>query len=110
MSTRKNTTAKKPASKKPGKRSASPAPLATNISAAPKMSQLQAAIAVLKKSRKPMNCQQMVEAMAAQNLWTSPGGKTPHATLCASILRDLGRGSDSNFKKVDRGQFTLSGK
>ena len=36
-----------------------------------------------------MNCKAMVEAMQAKGLWTSPGGKTPEATLYASILRDI---------------------
>ncbi len=44
------------------------------------------------KGRKPMNCKEMVEAMEAQGLWSTPGGKTPHATLYASILRDIARG------------------
>jgi hypothetical protein len=52
----------------------------------------------------------MVDAMSVQGLWTSPGGKTPHATLYASILREINaKGKDSRFKKVDRGQFTAAG-
>ena len=42
-----------------------------------KLSQIDAALAVLKKARKPMSCKEMVEAMAKQKLWTSPAGKTP---------------------------------
>ena len=55
---------------------------------AKKTSQIQAALQVLATSEEPMNCQAMVEAMTARGLWTSPGGKTPHATLYASILRE----------------------
>jgi hypothetical protein len=52
----------------------------------------------------------MVEAMTARGLWTSPGGKTPHATLYASILREINaKGKDARFKKVDRGQFVATG-
>ncbi len=38
----------------------------------------------------------------------SPGGKTPEATLCASILRDTRKGQDAQFRKVDRGLFILA--
>ena len=31
----------------------------------------------------------MIEAMASQVLWKSPGGKTPHATLYAAIIREI---------------------
>ena len=52
----------------------------------------------------------MVEARSSQGLWTSPGGKTPHATLYASILREINTmGKDARFRKVDRGQFTAAG-
>jgi hypothetical protein len=53
-----------------------------------------------------MGCQALVEAMAAKGLWKSPGGKTPHATLYAAIVREITvKGKESRFKKVDRGQF-----
>ena len=104
----KDATATKKAASKPAK---TPTTTATHTPTAPtKMSQIQAAIAVLKKARKPMSCKAMVEAMEAQKLWSSPGGKTPHATLYASILRDISRGDEARFAKVDRGQFTLAGK
>jgi hypothetical protein len=85
---------------------------ATDKSATPakKTSQIQAALQVLAMSKEPMNCQAMVEAMSAQGLWTSPGGKTPHATLYAAILREINtKGNDARFRKVDRGQFTAAG-
>ena len=46
-----------------------------------KMSDLDAAAKVLGDSKKPMGCKEMIGAMAAKKLWTSPGGKTPSATL-----------------------------
>jgi hypothetical protein len=52
-----------------------------------KMSQIEAALAFLAKTKEPMNCKSMVEAMQVEGLWTSPGGVTPDATLYASILR-----------------------
>ena len=85
---------------------------ATDGSATPakKTSQIQAALQVLATAKEPMNCQAMVEAMSAQGLWTSPGGKTPHATLYAAILREINaKGNDARFRKVDRGQFTAAG-
>ncbi len=76
-----------------------------------KLSQMAAAVKVLKQSRKPLTCKQIVEKMAAKGLWQSPGGKTPEQTLYASILRDIQRhGDDSRFQKVDRGLFTLASK
>jgi len=51
----------------------------------------------------------MVEAMQAKGLWSSPGGKTPKATLYASILRDIRKGKDARFVKANRGQFALAG-
>jgi hypothetical protein len=46
-----------------------------------KMSALDAAAKVLAEAGEPMAAKAMIEAMAAKGLWTSPGGKTPHATL-----------------------------
>jgi hypothetical protein len=44
--------------------------------------------------------------MAEKGLWTSPGGKTPAATLYSSILRELQtKGANARFKKVERGKF-----
>jgi len=46
-----------------------------------KYSALDAAAQVLKSAGKPMRAQELIAAMAEQNLWKSPGGATPHATL-----------------------------
>ena len=71
-----------------------------------KMSAIDAAAKVLADAREPMNCKALIEAMAAKNLWTSPGGKTPHATLYSAILREINeKGSDARFVKIERGQF-----
>jgi hypothetical protein len=73
-----------------------------------KLSQLDAAIKVLGDATEPLTTKQMVEAMAAKNLWSSPGGKTPHATLYSAILRELqNKGDASRFVKTDRGHFQL---
>ena len=93
--TTKKATTKKATTKKPAK----------------KRSQLDAAVQVLTRSKKPMSCKELVEAMAKRKLWASPNGKTPHATLYAAILREINtKGKDARFKKVDRGQFALAGK
>jgi hypothetical protein len=50
----------------------------------------------------------MIEAMTAQGLWTSPGGKTPHATLYAAIITEIrNKGKQSRFVKMDRGHFAV---
>lgn len=73
-------------------------------------SALDAAATVLKKSGKPMRSQELIDAMASQGLWKSPGGKTPHATLYAAILREItAKGKAARFKKIDRGQFQFAG-
>jgi hypothetical protein len=71
-----------------------------------KVSAIDAAAQVLAKSKEAMNCKEMIDAMAKQALWTSPGGKTPHATLYSAIIREISvKGKDSRFTKKDRGQF-----
>jgi hypothetical protein len=73
-----------------------------------KLSQIAAAIQVLAKAKEPMNCKELVEAITKRGLWSSPGGKTPKATLYASILRDLRKGKNARFVKVERGRFALA--
>lgn len=66
---------------------------------------MTAALKVLVESAEPMNAKEMVDAMEAKGYWTSPGGKTPHATLYSAILRELARGDESRFVKRERGRF-----
>ena len=48
--------------------------------------------------------------MAEKKLWTTPGGKTPHATLYSAILREIKtKGKDARFKKIERGKFAANG-
>ena len=101
----KNATTKKATAKTTAEKTATAKPNAKK-----KVSQLDAAIAVLKKSRKPMSCKDMVEAMTKQKLWSSPTGKTPDATLYAAILRDLTKGKNARFTKTAPGQFTNNSK
>ena len=57
-----------------------------------------------------MTTKEMIEAMGAKGYWTSPGGRTPHATLCSAILREVAaKGKESRFKKTERGKFAATG-
>jgi hypothetical protein len=72
---------------------------------------LDAAAQVLARAGKPMRAQELIATMAEQNLWKSPCGKTPHATLYAAMMREeRDKGSAARFKKVDRGLFESAGK
>ena len=71
-----------------------------------KLSALDAAAKVLAETGKPMSCKEMIEAMATKDYWSSPGGKTPEATLYSAILREVTtKRKESRFKKTDRGRF-----
>jgi hypothetical protein len=72
-----------------------------------KLSCMAAALKVLAESGEPMNAKEMIDAMEAKGYWSSPGGKTPHATLYSAILRELSRGDQSRFVKTERGRFTI---
>jgi hypothetical protein len=74
------------------------------------MSCMNAAAKVLVEKGEPMNCKEMIEAMAANGYWTTPGGKTPWSTLYSSIAREIrDKGKESRFKKADRGKFASTG-
>jgi len=74
-----------------------------------KLSAIDAAAKVLTESTEPLNAKQMIEAMAAKGYWTSPGGKTPHATLYSAILREItAKGNEARFKKTERGHFAIT--
>ena len=45
-----------------------------------KLSAIDAAAQVLAKAKEPMTTKALVETMAAEGLWSSPGGKTPAQT------------------------------
>ncbi len=71
-----------------------------------RVSALDAAAQVLAASEVPMRAKEMIAAMEAKGLWTSPGGKTPEATLYAAIIREIAaKGTASRFKKHERGVF-----
>jgi hypothetical protein len=75
-----------------------------------KLSALDAAAKVLARAGQAMTCPELIAAMAAKGYWSSPGGKTPHATLYAAILREIQtKGAAARFHKTERGKFALAG-
>jgi PleD family two-component response regulator len=108
MTTKKTT--KKATGPKATKSAAKKAKPAATNGAAKKLSAIDAAAKVLVATKQPMSCKALIEAMATKGLWTSPGGKTPHATLYSAIAREIAtKGKDARFKKTDRGQFAANG-
>ncbi len=74
-----------------------------------RVSALDAAAQVLAKAEKPMRAQELIAAMAEQGLWSSPAGKTPHATLYAAMMREArDKGTAARFRKTGRGHFQFS--
>ena len=101
----KGTVEKKPKAAKP---STEKKPNAKKEPKPKKPSALDAAAKVLGEAGAPMNCQEMIKAMADKGYWTSPGGQTPHATLYSAILREINvKGKDARFVKAERGKFAL---
>src|SRR5436305_6883571 len=102
--TKTKTPGKKASSKATTKKAEKPAKVAAAKNG--KLSAIDAAAKVLGESKEPMNTRAMIEAMAKQGYWTSPGGKTPWATLYSAILNEVTtKGKESRFKKTDRGHF-----
>ena len=76
-----------------------------------RVSALDAAAQVLANAKKPMNVKELIDAMAAAGLWTSPDGKTPQATLYAAMFREItAKGKEARFRKVERGTFEATGR
>ena len=70
------------------------------------LSALDAAAQLLVKSKEPLSCRQLIERMADEGLWKSPGGATPDRTLYSAMLREIAtKGKDSRFVRVERGRF-----
>ncbi|MCC7435730.1 MAG: winged helix-turn-helix domain-containing protein [Methanoregulaceae archaeon] len=74
-----------------------------------RVSALNAAAQVLASSQVPMRAKELTAAMEKKGLWTSPGGKTPHATLYAAMIREIAAlGDKARFKKHERGVFVAT--
>jgi hypothetical protein len=77
--------------------------------AAPRKSLASAAVLVLAQAKEPMNAKAIVDAAVASG-WYEPGkGKTPHATLYSSLLREArDDGDKGRFRKAKRGLWELT--
>ena len=74
------------------------------------LSALDAAAKVLDEAGQEMSCPELIAAMAAQDYWTSPRGRTPAQTLYAAITREIrAKGTGARFRKAGPGRFTLNG-
>ena len=106
----KKTTKTAPKTKKSTKVKAAPKSAAKSTATADakpkKLSALNAAAKVLADAKEPMACKELIEMMEKKGLWTSPGGKTPHATLYSAIIREIAeKGKEARFVKAERGKF-----
>jgi hypothetical protein len=112
MSAKKSTKTKVEKAKKVPAAEAAPAPNATPVAEpkAKKLSALDAAAKVLAEAGAAMTCPEMIAVMSAKGYWTSPGGKTPAATLYSAILRETQtKGDAARFRKAERGKFAHAG-
>jgi hypothetical protein len=74
-----------------------------------KLSALAAAARVLAEAGTAMTTKEMIGIMAIKGYWTSPGGKTPHATLSAAIAREIAtKGTAARFRKAAPGRFAAT--
>jgi len=107
-----------PATAKPAKGTKAPTSTKAKAARAPKeakptppkrVSALDAAAQVLAASDVPMRAKELIAAMEKKGLWSSPGGKTPHATLYAAMIREIAAlGDKARFKKHERGVFVAT--
>lgn len=72
-----------------------------------KLSMLDAAAIVLRDGGK-WRSKALVAEMSARGLWQSQRGKTPEATLYASMTREILRRPDARFRIAGRGLFAAS--
>ncbi len=64
---------------------------------------------MLQESGKEMNVKEILEAVISKGYWKLPEGKTPHATIYSSIIREIAaKGKDSRFRKSERGKFMVN--
>jgi hypothetical protein len=83
---------------------AAPAPVVP--SKRKKASALDAAALVLREAGVGMNAKEIFAVITERQLWTSPNGRTPCATLAAALLREtVNKGIASRFVKSERGKF-----
>ncbi|MBL8874173.1 MAG: winged helix-turn-helix domain-containing protein [Phycisphaerae bacterium] len=87
----------------------------TKTNAQSRLSALDAAAEVLRRlaskdAAAGLGVKDLIERMEKANLWQSPGGKTPSATLYSALIREIKqRKTDSRFKRIAPGKFSLAG-
>src|SRR5215470_12491934 len=101
---------KKPPAKPtvPPSKEPTPVPAGVGGPTAKKYSALDAAALVLRESGQPLSCPELIAQMAAKGYWSSPQGKTPSATLCAALLREIKlKDEAARFAKTGPGTFAF---
>ncbi len=77
-----------------------------------RLSLLDAAAQVLvqlsaKEAGPGLSAKELLERIHSAGLWSSPNGRTPHATLYAGMIREITvRKTDARFRRVGPGKFT----
>ena len=105
----KTSKATKAAKPTPAKKAKAKAASTNGDAKGKKLSAIDAAAKLLAATKGPMNCKELIDAMGSKGLWTSPGGKTPAATLYSALLREINaKGKDARFKKTERGKFAIN--
>ena len=103
---------KAPPKPAPTPKDAAPANVAAHAgqSAGKRVSALDAAAQVLAEApAEGLGAKDLIAELKTRGLWSSPGGKTPAATLYAAMLREINaKGDQARFRKVGRGRFVLA--
>lgn len=99
---------KAPPKPAPAPKDAAPANVAAQ--AGKRVSALDAAAQVLAEApAEGLGAKELITELKTRGLWSSPGGKTPSATLYAAMLREINaKGGQARFRKVGRGRFVLA--
>lgn len=64
-----------------------------------KLSLLEAAAQVLKRSRTPLNTKEILAKVIEFGLWSPNGGKTPEQSLYSAIFREINTKENPRFRK-----------
>ena len=70
------------------------------------LSLLDAAAVVLRKSKTALSTREIIALVVEQGLW-EPTGSTPWGSLSAALNRDIQNGTQSRFRKKERGRYSL---
>lgn len=74
-----------------------------------KLSLLNAALQVLKRSRTPLNTKEILAQVIEEGLWSPNGAKTPEQSLYSAIFREIASKEVPRIVKAEvRGKFKLN--